>query len=314
MNFFLFITDTVFNKNKNMGNVIIVKGADYSASGLGKVTILPNDKEIIQQAVAAYYAAAGNVGNAGAINKMVTALVVNGLWNKVKVLYPILGTTLASQAVDLKGAQDLVPFVNATAGTDNIIFDNKIGIGDLDDSELTSNVSIDYSKRMVLLGMNYRQTNSYVLCGKTSTSMLHNYLSSHNRSGIGRVLRDYTIKNTEDGIYPVLGNYLTGFHYNTHDSNNQKLETYQNGVVNEYAFDTTKWYNIPSGTKAIYPNIGGAYDTGTTAGETLDNSDTNIASCNFWFYSEAEFATKAEAVLFDSICREFCASAGKPGA
>lgn len=298
-----------------MGNVIIVKGADYSASDLGKVTILPNNKEIIQQAVAAYYAAAGNVGNVGAINKIVTDLVVNDLWSNVKVLYPILGTTLASQVVDLKGAQDLVPFVNATADTDSMSFVNTIGIGNVDEPQ--SDIDITLRKRMFLVGLTGK-SNVYDLRGMSSpVGGVHTYIGSGNSTIDGsskRTLRDTIIKGSSAAVYPVIGDYLVGVRY-IGDDDNQSVETFQNGVkteitVRENGTTDSKFYQIPAGTQGLYPNIGGAYNTDTTAGATI-SANTDIANCNLWFYVEAEVNTTAEAVLLDSICREFCASTGK---
>lgn len=294
-----------------MGKVIFLNDVDFSSANLGKVTLRPSDSQVISQAIEAYYAAAGSVGNEAAVTKFITDLVVYGLWDKIKVLYPVLGTTLPSLSVDMKGVQNLQPFVNATAGVNKIAFDNHIGIGDV--SQLQSNVSINFGKRMFIIGMNFATggTNTYTFLGDKSNNsdlLIRSYSTS-------RVLVERTIKQSAAvGVMPALGNYLCGVFYNTNyrsgGVNIPRMETFQNGVKHEYNYDS-RFNMIPSGVKPLYPYVGGAWNTGTTAGATITDSSVRqtIAGCNFWFYAEAEVINTVDAVNLDRICREFCDTA-----
>lgn len=284
-----------------MGTVIILNDADFSASNLGKVTILPNKREMINQIVESYYAKTGDIGYESAIRTLVSELVNNNLWEKVKVLYPLLGTTLAQQSVDLKGAHDIVPLANASAVTNGIFFDNQIGIGNIENAQPSA--VVDFQKRMLSIWINKNRTTNGSYLWKNTEALGVGTVSSNSAA----YLKDGYLKTTVNvaTYYPVIiaNSDLKGIYIN---GSNGVVKVFNNGVVSEVAFNTTNYIRTDEGNCNIYPYFGGSYSTGTEEGAALGTPNSSLANGTLKFYGEAELDTPEEAVLLDSIYREFC--------
>lgn len=283
-----------------MGIAISLKGSDFSMSNIGQVTFAPTKKEIISTAVNDYYSSVGDVGNMESISSLVTTLVYNDLWDKIKVIYPVLGTTLEQQCVDLKGVQDLIPFVNATAGNNLITFSNTIGIGNVNNPE--SNVSIERGKRMVIVGYKRGTINNSYLIGRNNTLDFIATANSPQCLWVG--ISNYGQTMTKNG-FPEMGNYLVGLHVN---AKTNKVEYFKNSIKTELALDNGMFsINSASGKYDLIPYIGGSTKTNTEKGATIEENNF-LATGKFWFYAEAELDTTEEAILVESACSAFCNS------
>lgn len=287
-----------------MGTVIILNDADFSASNLGKVTILPNKREMINQIVESYYTKTGDIGYESAIRTLVSELVNNNLWEKVKVLYPLLGTTLAQQSVDLTGTHDIVPLANASAVTNGMFFDNQIGIGNIANAQPSA--VVDFQKRMLSIWINKNRVTNGSYLWKNTEDLGVGTVSSN----MAAYLRDGYLKNTVATLYPIVisNSDLKGIYIN---GSNGVVKVFNNGVVSEVAFNTTNYISTDAGDCNIYPYFGGSYSTGTEEGAALDNPNSSLANGTLKFYGEAELDTPEEAVLLDSIYRDFCANVEK---
>lgn len=283
-----------------MGIAISLKGSDFSMSNIGQVTFTPAKKEIISTIVNNYYSSVGDVGNKESISSLVTTLVYNDLWDKIKVIYPVLGTTLNQQCVDLKGVQDLIPFVNATAGNNLMTFSNTIGIGNVDNP--VSNVSIERGKRMVIVGYKRGTINNSYLIGSSGT---YDFIATANSPQCLWVgLSNYSQTMTKNG-FPEMGNYLVGLHVN---AKTNKAEYFKNSIKTELALDNGMFdVNGASGKYNLIPYIGGLIDSNTEHGATIEENNL-LATGDFWFYAEAELDTTEEAILVESACSTFCNS------
>lgn len=287
-----------------MGTVIILNDADFSASNLGKVTILPNKREMINQIVESYYTKTGDIGYESAIRTLVSELVNNNLWEKVKVLYPLLGTTLAQQSVDLTGTHDIVPLANASAVTNGMFFDNQIGIGNIANAQPSA--VVDFQKRMLSIWINKNRVTNGSYLWKNTEDLGVGTVSSNSAA----YLRDGYLKTSVATLYPIVisNSDLKGIYIN---GSNGVVKVFNNGVVSEVAFNTTNYNSTDAGDCNIYPYLGGSYSTGTEEGAALDNPNSSLANGTLKFYGEAELDTPEEAVLLDSIYREFCKNVEK---
>lgn len=281
-----------------MGIAISLKGSDFSMSNIGQVTFTPTKKEIINTVVNNYYSKAGNVGNKESISSLVTTLVYNDLWDKIKVIYPVLGTTLEQQCIDLKGVQNLVPFVNSTAGNNLITFSNTIGIGNVDNP--ISNVSIERGKRMVIVGYKRGSLNNSFLIGLREGV---DYIATRNSPQCFNVGVSKPMSTTVENGFPVMGAYLVGVHTNAKAN---KVELFQNSIKTELALDNGMFMaDSTLGEWDLIPYIGGAINSDTQEGVTIEENKY-LATGDFWFYAEAELDTTEEAILVESACSTFC--------
>lgn len=115
-----------------MGIAIKLSGQDFTDSVLGRVTFKKSSAEVAADYVAAYSTAIGTTAYNSALLTMFTALVANGLDEKMFAIYPMLGNSLNSLKVNAlsPGENDLSLFANASAGANKLVFVNTIGIGD----------------------------------------------------------------------------------------------------------------------------------------------------------------------------------------
>ena len=282
-----------------MGTVIILNDADFSASNLGKVTILPNKREMINQIVESYYTKTGDIGYESAIRTLVSELVNKNLWEKVKVLYPLLGTTLAQQSVDLTGTHDIVPLANASAVTNGMFFNNQIGIGNIENAQPSA--VVDFQKRMLSIWINKNRTTNGSYLWKNTETLGVGTVSSNSAA----YLRDGYLKASVATLYPIVisNSDLKGIYIN---GSNGVVKVFNNGVVSEVAFNTTNYSKTDEGDCNIYPYFGGSYSTDTEEGAALETPNASLTNGTLKFYGEAELDTPEEAVLLDSIYRDFC--------
>ena len=115
-----------------MGIAIKLSGQDFTDSVLGHVTFKKSSAEAAADYVAAYSTAIGTTAYNSVLLTMFTALVANGLDEKMFAIYPMLGSSLNALKVNAlsPGENDLSLFANASAGDNKLVFINTIGIGD----------------------------------------------------------------------------------------------------------------------------------------------------------------------------------------
>lgn len=91
-----------------MGQAIVVKGANYSAKNLGKVT-LPYNTPFSTDSLAYLNAVGENkLSDKGrAINNFIDALIKTGIWSKIDSAYPFYGDTAAKVNVNMKNPTQL---------------------------------------------------------------------------------------------------------------------------------------------------------------------------------------------------------------
>lgn len=112
-----------------MGTAIIIKGANFADNNLGKVII--NSIPLEERVVSEYLnKTSGTYNYKIALETLVKELNDADLWNKTKVLYPILGDSLKSMSVNL-ASDNQYPMIlkeNAEAKTNHLYFSNKIEV------------------------------------------------------------------------------------------------------------------------------------------------------------------------------------------
>ena len=101
-----------------------------------------------------------------------------------------------------------------------------------------------------------------------------------------------------------MGDYLVGLHVNAKAN---KVECFKNSIKTEIALDSGIFAEGgDSGEWGLIPYIGGAIDSNTEEGITIEVADKKLATGDFWFYAEAELDTTEEAILVESACSTFC--------
>lgn len=130
------------------GIALIIPGADYSQSSLGKVTFKKTSYEEAEEIVTAYEAIIGTSSYHSALSAFVKGCIDNDVWDGMLGFYPMIGDTLQKLSANLKN--DGIPISlleNASAGSNYIRFVNTIAVTTptvCEDSRLYDETEQDY--------------------------------------------------------------------------------------------------------------------------------------------------------------------------
>lgn len=81
---------------------LVIPGADFSGSPLGKVTVAKSSMEVALEIVDEYTTLATGISSTEPLVNFVSGMVEAGVWDFVKAFYPMMGSSLVSKLVELK--------------------------------------------------------------------------------------------------------------------------------------------------------------------------------------------------------------------
>lgn len=112
------------------GIALIIPGADYGQTSLGKVTFKKTASEEAEDVVNAFELATGVTGHHDDLFDFVKTLIDEAVWDNLDGVYPMLGSTSSAVLYNLKGENSIALKVleNATIGEGKITFANNIAV------------------------------------------------------------------------------------------------------------------------------------------------------------------------------------------
>lgn len=274
-----------------MGLAIKIKGADYSAKNVGKVTFIADNATTAKIKAVDYCAAIGDSTYKTELESMFLSLLDNELWSKISCIYPVLGNSVDALSTNAKKVEEnkLITYPNASVGSKTLLFSNMVGVGATDATPMDgyngelSLYAVFKHNRVGLNGttlqcfssdnggvvsINRISTAFYATCGSQNIE-LNLDTATVGRIGITNVGQGTTASAIKDGIY--LG-----------DKSSATLVG-----VNP---------NLSIGVKAG--------QTIASSGSPLDTASVDLFSGEVYFYAIGKL-NKSELLKFDEIVANF---------
>lgn len=281
------------------GIALVLPNADFSVNNIGQIEFTETNEEIAARLAAVYATRAGISDSVqkGAVETMILSLLDAGLWDKTKLLYPMLGSTVASMVINLKDSTlPLRQLANASVDGVNLAFSNTISVGALTPTWIYN--SGTEVAALLRLKRNTGSINTSTLLSTNAGNFSTLYSSGGQRVFI------FGFRSSAQIECSVVSTSVHNYAFHSSYTNNE-VTLYVDGTK-----DGTNSVSTPSAF--TIPDIIGSsrLGDGGTAGATLAQASSSLFDGTVGYYCIGEY-TESEMLTVNTILSTFASTCGK---